>query len=109
MLGRVAIKPTATPRSGQAGTPFTITVASIDAPEDFVYDVQKRDPGSPFQDWMTGVTTGQVTWDSTGATPGTYQFRSRLHRISNDGTTLYSPVVSVDVTGAAVPAGFSGP
>ncbi|MGH2683409.1 MAG: cupredoxin domain-containing protein [Actinomycetota bacterium] len=98
MVAAVGAKPTASPPSGPVGTIFTITVATIDAPAGFVYDVQKRNPGGSFQDWMTGIITKSASFDSTGQPTGTYQFRSRLRKVSNNGASGYSPKVPIMVT-----------
>jgi plastocyanin len=98
MMGRVRPKPTAMPRSGEVGTVFTVRVATIPAPSGFVYDVQKRNPGGNFQNWMMGVTTSTVTFDSAGQPTGTYQFRSRLRRVSDNAASGYSPNAVIMVT-----------
>lgn len=98
MTGAVSVKIKASPPSGPAGTIFNVTVASINAPAGFVYDIQKRNPGGSFTNWMLNVTTKTVQWDSTGSAPGTYSFRSRLHKTSNGATSGYSAARSVMVT-----------
>lgn len=98
MIGTVSVKIKATPPSGPAGTIFTITVASINAPAGFVYDIQKKNPGGVFQNWMLNVTNKSVTFNSTGQPTGTYQFRSRLHKTSNGATSSYSAAKSITVT-----------
>jgi plastocyanin len=98
MIGTVSVRIRAAPPSGPVGTRFTVTVASIAAPAGFVYDVQKRNPGGNFQNWMLNVTSKSVTFDSTGQPTGTYSFRSRLHRTSDNATTGYSAASSVMVT-----------
>jgi hypothetical protein len=77
---------------------FTITVASITAPTGFVYDIQKRNPGGNFQNWMVGVTAKSVVFNSTGQPTGIYSFRSRLHRLSDNATSGFSAAKSVTVT-----------
>ena len=98
MVASAGAKPTARPPNGPVGTMFTITVASIDAPAGFVYDVQKKDPGGSFTDWKLGITTKTTTFDSTGQPTGKYSFRSRLHRLSNNGVSGYSPAANITVT-----------
>jgi plastocyanin len=99
MFGTISVSDRALPPNGPIGTQFTVTVATVDAPAGFVYDVQKKDPSDGvFKDWMLGVTTGSVVFDSTGAPPGTYAFRSRMRRTSDNGAVKYSPPVSVSVT-----------
>jgi hypothetical protein len=77
---------------------FTVTVATVPAPTDFVYDVQKANPNGVWRDWMMGVTSISVTFDSSGWPEGTYRFRSRLHRLSDDASSDYSPNASIAVT-----------
>ena len=98
MKGTVAAPETATPPSGGVGTVFTVTLATAPAGAGFVYDVQMRSSVSPWHDWMLGVTAASVQWDSTGQAKGRYQFRSRLHRLSDDQSSGYSPPAPVTVT-----------
>lgn len=98
MTGLVAVVPTASPRQGQAGTLFTITVAIEDSPGAYLFDIQRKDPGGRFQPWITGATTMSVTWDSTGQAPGRYQFRARLRQVRNNVTSLWSNSTGVDVS-----------
>jgi plastocyanin len=98
MTGTISVKIKAAPPSGPAGTLFTVTVATVNAPAGFVYDIQRKDPGGSFQNWMLNVTAKSVRWDSTGFAPGTYSFRSRLHNTSNGATSNYSAAKAVMVT-----------
>jgi plastocyanin len=97
MTSNIRVPAQAEPPSGPTGTVFTVTVASTPAPTDYVYDVQKANPGGTWQDWMMGVTTVSVEFDSTGQPTGPYRFRSRLHRVSDDAASDWSPKVSVIV------------
>jgi plastocyanin len=98
MLGKVGSKPTASPPRGPVGTVFTVRVASVAAESDFVYDVQIKEPGGAFMDWMIGITTATASFDSTGEATGRYQFRSRLRRVSSGGASGYSPAATIGVT-----------
>ncbi len=98
MTGTISVKIKANPPSGPAGTKFNIVVATVNAPAGFVYDIQKKDPGGNFQNWMLNVTTRSVQFDSTGFAPGTYSFRSRLHNTANNATSGYSAAKAVMVT-----------
>ena len=98
MVGTISVKIKASPPSGPAGTKFNVTVATINAPTGFVYDIQRKDPGGTFQNWMLNVTAKTVQWDSTGFAPGTYSFRSRLHNTGSGATSAYSAAKSVSVT-----------
>ena len=97
MFGTFGVQDQAFPPSGPVGTVFTITVATDVAPAGSVYDIQKRDPGGTFQNWMV-VTDPSVSFDSTGMVPGPYRFRSRLRRSSDGAVTEYSPAATVRVT-----------
>ena len=98
MVSSIRVKDKVTPPDGPAGTVFTIKVATIPAPTDYVYDVQKKEPGGAWQDWMIGVTSMNLLFDSTGKSPGLYGFRSRLHRVSDDASSDYSPSAGITVT-----------
>jgi plastocyanin len=98
MLGTLGVRDVVSPPSGPVGTIFTITAATIDAPAGMVYDIQIRAPGSPFRNWIMGTTVPTAQFDSTGRPTGTYGFRSRLRRVSDNAATGYSPVASVEVT-----------
>jgi plastocyanin len=98
MTALVSVVPTASPRQGPVGTVFTIRVSSEDSPRAYVFDVQRKDPGQEFQDWVTGTTSATVTFDSTGSLPGTYQFRARIRRVMDNVTSLWSNPTSIRVT-----------
>lgn len=98
MTGQVKVKPKATPDGAPAGTIFKIKVATAPAGPDFVYDIQRMDPGGQFRNWMLGITSNLANFNSTGKGPGVYQFRSRLRRVSNGGASNYSPPVSIEIT-----------
>jgi plastocyanin len=98
MTGSVAVKASAFPRSGPVGTKFTIKVGSTDAPSPYVFDIQRKDPGGAWHTWLNGVTTGNNTFDSTGFTAGTYQFRARVRNSGNGAASKWSPAASVMVT-----------
>ncbi len=98
MVGTVSVPVKANPPSGPQGTQFKIIVASVNAPAGFVYDIQKKDPGGSFQDWMVGLTSRTATFDSTLFAPGTYQFHARLRNTGTGAASLYSAAKSVMVT-----------
>jgi plastocyanin len=98
MTSAVSVVPTVTPPSGPVGTVFTVRVATEDTLGSVVFDVQRKDPGGQFQDWMIGVTTGTVLFDSTGQAPGAYSFRSRLRRVLDNVSSLYSLAETIQVT-----------
>jgi plastocyanin len=98
MQGRIRPRPTAMPRNGEVGTVFNIRVATIPAPAGFVYDVQKKNPGGAFRNWRTGITSSTTQFDSAGQPIGTYQFRSRLRRLSDNAASGFSPAAKIMVT-----------
>jgi len=98
MSGTVKVPMTATPKSGDQSTTFTITWASSAPPVGFVYDVQIQRPGSSgFEDWLVDQTAPTSPFVADGGS-GTYSFQSRLRKTSNGAASLYSPVVSITVT-----------
>lgn len=98
MVGSISVPVVANPPSGTVGTKFTIRVATVNATGTLVYDIQKKDPGGQFADWMTGITSRQATFDSTGLATGTYQFRARVRDTSSGKVTQYSAAKSIQVT-----------
>ena len=50
--------------------------------------------------WNTGSIAPGDTADVTMASAGTYSFRSRLHRTSNDGVSRFSPPATITVAAA---------
>lgn len=89
MAGTVTVVPKVQPPVGGMDTDIVVRVGINDEDQDLVYDVQKRDPGaSAFRDWRRGVRSGKVSFDPPSV--GTYQFRSRLRRMSTGGASLYS-------------------
>jgi plastocyanin len=95
MTGVVKVPIRVTPGSGPAGSTFTIRVADVSAPSGFQYVIQRKRPGGSFQAWRT--ITGQTTAFSTQVT-GTWQFRSRLRRISDGAASGWSPKDTAQVT-----------
>jgi plastocyanin len=98
MTALVTVVPLASPRQGPVGTVFTITVSSEESPRAYVFDIQRKDPGEQFQDWITGITAQSVQFDSAGQPPGSYQFRARLRRVQDNVTSLWSNPVTARVT-----------
>lgn len=98
MTGLVSVVPRARPRQGPVGTVFTIQLATEDVPTRYVWDVQRKDPGGQFQDWIIGITDLSVTFDSSGQAAGQYQFRARLRRVRDNVSSLYSLPAPIVVT-----------
>ena len=95
MNGTVKVPAAASPASGSTGTTFTVTVASEPAPSGFQYVVQKKNPGGSFAAFRT-ITTASTTFQATS--PGTYQFRAQLKRVSSGATSAFSDAVSISVS-----------
>jgi plastocyanin len=96
MVGSVAVAPTVSPASGPLGTTFTITWATVSAPSGFVYDVQYMVPGGTTWTTRSGLTISFVM--KSLPTKGTWQFRARLRRTSNNAASNYSPIATASVT-----------
>jgi plastocyanin len=103
MYGTFQASDFATPRMGPVGTLFTVEVATVPAPTDFIYDIQKRDPAGGFASWIS-TPDGSVIFDSTGQPPGIYQFRSRQRRLSDGSVGKYSPPIAILVQSTQPPA-----
>jgi plastocyanin len=99
MMGSIGVRNLVSPPSGPVGTVFTVTAATIEAPTGMGYDIQKREPGGRFQTWVSGASSPTAQFDSAGQPTGSYGFRSRLRRLSDNAAIGYSPVGWIDVTG----------
>src|SRR5207247_1077880 len=75
--------------------PFTITLASA-SQTGFTFDIQRKGGANAWTRWKTGVTSLSVTFKPTST--GTYRFRSRLHKTSNNATSAYSPAKAITVS-----------
>ena len=94
MTGKVKVRPTASPSSGTTMTLFFIRAATVNPPTGFVMDIQRRKPGGVFKLWRT--TSGQGASTTLG-TAGTWQFRARTRKTSNDRATGWGSVLAVVV------------
>ena len=88
MHGKVRVPIVVSPASGGPGTVFTITLATGSTAH-WSFDVQKKAGAGPWKIWKTGVTSLSVTFHH--ASPGTWRFRSRLHRNGSTLRTGWSP------------------
>jgi len=95
MIGKVRVPILVSPSSGGTGTLFTITLASA-SQTGFTFDIQRKIGANAWMTWKTGVTSLSVT--TKPASPGTYKFRSRLHKTSNGATSGYSPAGTITVS-----------
>jgi plastocyanin len=98
MMGSVQVRPRAFPATGSRGTIFTITVATIPASGNLVYDVQIKVPGGRFVKFVFGNKTGKVRFNSKGHALGQYRFRARLRDTGNGHVSGFSPPVTITVT-----------
>jgi plastocyanin len=94
MNGRVKVRMTISPSTGTTATTFVIAVATVSLPSGFVEDIQRRKATGTFTTWKS-ITTKTTTWSP--ASTGTWQFRARLRKTSNNQATGWSPVKSVEV------------
>jgi len=88
MHGKVRVPIEVSPASGGTGTVFTITLAT-GARAHWSFDVQVRAGAGLWKIWKTGVTSLSVRFHHKS--PGTWRFRSRLHRNGSPLRTGWSP------------------
>jgi hypothetical protein len=86
-----------TPASGHTNTTFKVTWAAAPPPSGFVYDVQIQRPGGDWEFWQKAVTTMTASFMPDSGR-GTYSFKARMKRLSNNATSWYSAAVPVTVT-----------
>jgi len=73
-----------------------IRVATVKAPAPLAFDVQMRETGDDtWTSFKQKVTTAVVKFTPNDA--GEFQFRSRLHRLSNDKVSGWSPPTFVEI------------
>jgi plastocyanin len=94
MTARVRVPILVSPSTGTGTTTFTITLASA-LQSGFVYDVQRKIGSGSWSVWRSGVTTRTLTFNGT---TGTVRFRSRLRKLSNGATSLYSPAKAITIS-----------
>ena len=92
--GTISVSMRRSPASGHLSTTFAIGVTCA-VRKGFASDVEIRPPGGNWAWWRYGVTTTSVGFKATRT--GTYQFRSRLRRASNNTFSGFSPLVLVVV------------
>ena len=88
MHGKVRVPIEVSSASGGTSTVFTITHATGSRLH-WSFDVQKKAGAGLWRIWKTGVTSLSVTFHH--ASPGTWRFRSRLHRNGSTLRTGWSP------------------
>lgn len=93
----VSVPMSASPRSGDTGTKFTITWASEAAAQGYVFDVQIKRPGSPWRNWFTGLfNTTHATFRTSHV--GTYRFQARYRITGNGATSDWSDPLAIVVS-----------
>ncbi len=96
MTGTIQVPLTVKPKQGPLGDSFKITWAS-DTLTGYVFDVQRKDPGdTAFSNWKRGVTKRSAMFTPNGT--GTYRFRARLRRLSNNAKSGWSVTKTLKVT-----------
>jgi plastocyanin len=88
MHGKVRVPIEVSSASGGTSTVFTITLATGSRLH-WSFDVQKKAGAGLWKIWKTGVTSLSVTFHH--ASPGTWRFRSRLHKNGSTLRTGWSP------------------
>jgi hypothetical protein len=81
---------------GKLSYRFTITWAAVTAPTGWAYDVQIRRPGKDWHLWRDDVVRRRDTFKADAGV-GTYRFRARLVRLSNDAHSGWSAPRAIDV------------
>jgi plastocyanin len=95
MHGKVRVPIEVSSASGGTSTMFTITLAT-DQRAHWSFDVQKKAGAGLWKIWKTGVTSLSVTFRH--ASPGTWRFRSRLHRNGSTLRTGWSPSKMITIS-----------
>jgi plastocyanin len=94
MTGKIKVTMGVSPASGSLNTTFTLTVATANAPTGWTEDIQMRRGTAAFANWK------QVTGQTTTFKPtllGSYDFRARYRRTSDNAATGWSPSLNVMV------------
>jgi plastocyanin len=95
MQGDIKVAMTASPTSGDMATAFTISWATITAPNALRYVVQVRAPGGQFAPFRNGAKVPSAVFHPTST--GSWAFRSRLKRVHNGAQSGWSPTLVVQV------------
>ena len=98
--GAITVSMSVSPTTGTSTTNFVVTWATgADpvVPNGWVIDVQVATPDAKdFAAWQDGVTTKSASYVSTAGN-GTYRFRTRMHHVTEQSASDWSPVASVTV------------
>lgn len=95
MTGTIKVRLQVTPPSGSPDTTFAVAVASVAAPSGSVYDIQRKRGSGDWTAWRTGITSKSVRFKPNAS--GTWSFRSRLRKTSNNAKSGWSPGRSISV------------
>jgi plastocyanin len=96
MTGQVKVPVVASPTTGTVATWFTITWATITAPSGFTYEAQIKRPGATrWTIWTSGPSMFSMFQPDGGT--GTYSFRARLKKTSNNKASDWSVTRSITV------------
>jgi plastocyanin len=95
MHGKVRVPIKVSPASGGTSTVFTVTLATGSRVH-WSFDVQKKAGAGLWKIWKTGVTALSVTFHH--ASPGTWRFRSRLHKNGSTVRTGWSPPKAITIS-----------
>ena len=85
-----------TPTLGNLNTKFTLTWADSSPPSGYVYDVQIKRPRGSWELWKDDKTTKSAVF-TADAGKGTYEFRTRMQKVSGGKASWYSESVVVSV------------
>jgi len=105
LTGSVKVPIQLSASSVSAGQPYTVTWAGQAPPSGFAYDAQYQVPGTTqWVSWQTKVTTlSAVVATDSSTTVGKWIYRARLHKLSNNKTSSWSPTNSITVAADTTP------
>ena len=95
MTGTIKVRIQVTQTSGSVGTTFAVAVAFVAAPSGSVCDIQRKKGSGDWTAWKTGITSKSVTFRPKAS--GTWSFRSRVRKTSNNAKSGWSPARSISV------------
>jgi plastocyanin len=96
MIGSVEVPLRFSQRTGTPATRFTISVSTVEPPDGWAFQIQKR-VGSG--DWSTIRSTFERrSFTYRSAVEAVHRFRARLLRINGTVIHLYSPIGSITIS-----------
>jgi plastocyanin len=96
MTGRVRVPMTAAPDNVAVGGQVVLRVAHQTAQSGFRYKIVRRRPGGTWKVWRT-ITSKTTSWKPKANAAGEWEFRAKTIRISNGGTSAWSPAIDLHV------------